>query len=79
MIYLEFVGIDGEDVIYDYMPEYNGAPSGRVSVDRITRERKLISKSSEDELSWYRGAAWRAIDHLIDSGDLKDELCYGWY
>jgi len=79
VVYLEYVETKGDEVIYDYMPERKDAPRGTVSVNRKTRKRSLLKKSSENELSMYRGHAWRRIDQMLDDGHLKQETYAAWY
>ena len=79
MVHLEFVSDDGTLVTYDYMPERRDAPRGTVAVNRVTGERILIKKAEENELSWYRGGAWRRIEQMIGDGELKTETYAAWY
>ena len=79
MVYLEYVKEADDEVVYDYMPEREDAPRGTVSVNRKTRKRSLLKKSSENELSWYRGHAWRRIEQMLDDGRLENRTCSAWY
>ena len=79
MVYLEYVETRGDEVVYDYMPERKDALRGTVSVNRKTRERSLLKKSSADELSWYSCHAWRRIEQMLDDGHLKQETYSAWY
>lgn len=79
MVHLEFVSDDGVVVTYDYMPERKDASRGTVAVNRVTGERILVRKAEENELSWYRGHAWRRIEKMLEDGDLRKETCSIWY
>ena len=79
MVYLEYVGEQNGDVIYDYMPERKNADRGRISVNRETRERKLLKRSADDRSFNYHGHAWLRIDQMLDEGSLKRETYAAWY
>lgn len=65
MVFLEFVSDDGAEVVYDYMPERKDAARGTVSVNRTTRERKLIKRSPDGERPAYHSQAWKRVEQLF--------------
>lgn len=79
MVHLEFIEINGDDVVYDYMPERIESERGTVSVNRKTRARKLIKAAPGDEISMYRGMAWKRIDQMLDEGTLEKKTGIAWY
>lgn len=79
MVYLEFVGIDGANVVHDYKPESKDAPSGRIAMNRKTKKRRIIDEAKGDEWSAYKGHAWKRIGEMIDAGELKKETYSAWY
>lgn len=79
MVYIRFVSDDGENVVYDYMPESKDAPCGTLSVSRNGNKRALIKKSPVDDWSEYRGHAWSLIERMVSEGHLKDECFAAWY
>ena len=79
MVFLELVSMEGDEVTYDYMPESKDAPRGTLSVNRSTGVRTLHSKSSDDELPWYRCHAWSRIDEMIVDGNLESVTASAWY
>lgn len=79
MVFLELVEDGKTDVVYDYMPEKESAARGTISVNKTTRERNLIKKSPDEDISWYRGHVWQKIDEMLDSGVLEEKTCAAWY
>lgn len=79
MVYLEFVRIDGDEVVYNYRPEDETAAYGTISVNRVTRKRTLIKTSETNSMSEYYRHGWKRIDLMLDAGDLKQKAVAAWY
>lgn len=79
MVYLKYVSADGDEVIYNYMPEKKDTPKGRISLNSKIRECAWLSPPCEGELSWYREHAWRRIEEMLDKGELKQSPYEAWY
>ncbi len=79
MVWIELVDASGDEVVYDYMPELRTADRGRLSVNKETRERRIIKKSKDDWWSEYHGHAWHRMDKMIDEDVYPQETCVAWY
>ena len=80
MVYLELVEDDGATVVYDYMLGSKDTKRGTVSVNRKTREKKLLRKSPDGgSLSMHHICAWKRIEEMLDSGTVKQEAFSVWY
>lgn len=79
MVFLEYVRTEGDEVIYDYMPEKEDAPRGTISVNRRTRERSLLKESSADEQQWFMAHAWMRIEQMLDAGRLEKKTYAAWH
>lgn len=79
MVYLELVGIEGDEVVYDYMPERKDADRGTVAVNRKTGERTLRKQSADGLWSAYHRQAWKRIEEMIAEGELKQDAYAAWY
>lgn len=79
MVYLRLVSSNNGTLTYEYMPEKKEAMSGSISIDSSTREKKLLKSSPQDVGTLYASKAARALEKMLDSSRVEDELYLAWY
>lgn len=79
MVRMRCVSVDNGVVSYEYMPEFKDAPSGVVSVEIATGERRVVSRSSEDLRGVYAMHALNRIEEMIEDNSFPEEAVSAWY
>lgn len=79
MVYIELVSLDGDEAVYDYMPESKDSDRGRVSYNASSGRRQVILKSSDDVGFNYSGFALKKIAEFAANGRFENYGMFAWY